>query len=196
MPNLTGKTTTLEKISEIENPVETGVVLYGTNDTVHSSKIKLSSIFEKTVFSKLKTTAKNILDAINELKNGIDELNTDTGWINIIGTSIASADLVAPSVGTPVRYRKKGGVVYINGTFGLKNKVANTNKVLFTLPAGYRMSSGFYYFTNTSSGFVMSRYILNSNGQVLLEWIRKLTDGSEMTGDIVWASIDTSFPVE
>ena len=95
-----------------------------------------------------------------------------------------------------MRYRKKGGVVYINGTFGLKNKTASANKVLFTLPDEYRMSSGFYYFTNTSSGFVMSRYILNSNGQVLLEWIRKLTDGSEMTGDIVWASIDTSYPVQ
>lgn len=134
---------------------------------------------------------------VANLKNelGITKLNTDTGWVNIIGTSIASADLVAPSVGTPVRYRKKGGVVYINGTFGLKNKTAGANKVLFTLPDGYRMSSGFYYFVNTSSGTVMSRYILNANGQVSLEWIRKLTDGTEMTGNIVWAGIDTCFPV-
>ena len=188
MPNLTGKTTTLERISENANPYENGFVLYGSGNTPETAKVRISSVFEKTAFSKLKTTAKNIIGAINEL-------NEDTGWINIIGTSIASADLIAPSVGTPVRYRKKGGVVYINGTFGLKNKVANTNKTLFTLPDGYRMDSGFYYFVNTSSGYAMSRYILNSNGQVLLEWIRKLTDGSEMTGNIVWASIDTSFPV-
>lgn len=188
MPNLTGKTTTLERISENANPYENGFVLYGSGNTPESSKVRISSIFEKVAFSKLKTTAKNIIGAINEL-------NEDTGWINIIGTSIASPDLVAPSVGTPVRYRKKGGVVYINGTFGLKNKTAGANKVLFTLPDEYRMSSGFYYFVNTSSGTVMSRYILNENGQVSLEWIRKLADGTEMTGNIVWAGIDTCFPV-
>lgn len=177
----------------VETLAETDDILINASAKTRRTKFSviLNAIKSKLPnweYSSLETKEKTLPGAINELRE-------DTGWINIIGTSIANADLVAPSVGTPVRYRKKGGVVYINGTFGLKNKVANTNKILFTLPDGYRMSSGFYYFTNTSSGYVMSRYILSSNGQVNLEWVRKFTDGSEMTGNIVWAGIDTCFPV-
>lgn len=194
MPNLTGKTTTIDKIAENTAPTENGVVLYGTNTTFNSSKVKLSAIFGKTVFSGLKTTAKNIIDAINELKFGVDGLSADTGWINVIGTSIAGPDIVAPSLNTPLRYRKKNGVVYINGCFGVTNKVASKNTLLFTLPEDCRPAN-LLYAVNTATGSVVSRYNVTASGGVNLAWVRNLTDGAEITGAITWAGIDISFPV-
>ncbi len=125
----------------------------------------------------------------NALKNelGIE----DSGWKNVIGTSVAGSAISTPTAGAAVRYRKKNGIVFISGN--VKINKADGNTVLFTLPAGFRPGS-MLYTVNTGTGNLMSRYFIATNGNVACEWVHKLTDGSDVTGTINWIGIDVSFP--
>lgn len=119
----------------------------------------------------------------------------DTGWLEIIGTPLA-VNIKAPAAGTPVKYRKINGVVYVSGTFGIVNAPLSTNYTLFTFPEGCSPDfSGYYYVTNTATGARVSRYLVSAAG-VRLEWIRSIIDGSQSTGEISWAGIDFSFPAK
>lgn len=119
----------------------------------------------------------------------------DTGWLEIIGTPLA-VNIKAPDAGTPVKYRKKNGIVFVSGTFGIVNAPTSGNYTLFTLPEECLPDfSGYYYVTNTATGARMSRYLINASG-VHLEWVRSIIDGSQSTGAITWAGIDFSFPAK
>ena len=122
----------------------------------------------------------------------------DTGWIDIIGTDIASADIGQPlSTQFPLKYRVINGVLYINGCFSVANKTSGA-LLLFTLPTDVVPENsipGMLYFTNTGTGSVISRYCVNSSGNVILEWARSLTDGTEITGNISWLGIDITLPL-
>lgn len=119
----------------------------------------------------------------------------DTGWLEIIGTPLA-VNIKAPAAGTPVKYRKKNGIVFVSGTFGIVNAPTSGNYTLFTLPEECSPDfSGYYYVTNTATGERMSRYLINASG-VHLEWVRSIIDGSQSTGAITWAGIDFSFPAK
>lgn len=41
----------------------------------------------------------------------------------------------------------------------------------------------------------MSRFILSSSGTITLEWVRRLQDGSTLSGDIAWIGINISYPI-
>lgn len=122
----------------------------------------------------------------------------DTGWIDIIGTDIASADIGQPlSTQFPLKYRVINGVLYINGCFSVANKTSGA-LLLFTLPTDVVPENsipGMLYFTNTGTGSVMSRYYIKPSGEVALEWARSLTDGTEVTGNISWLGIDITLPL-
>ena len=128
----------------------------------------------------------------------ISELNSkleDTGWLEIIGTPLA-VNIKAPTAGTPVKYRKINGMVYVSGTFGIVNAPLSTNYTLFTFPEECSPDfSGYYYVTNTATGERVARYLVNA-AEVRLEWIRSIIDGSQSTGEILWAGIDFSFPAK
>ena len=119
----------------------------------------------------------------------------DTGWLEIIGTPLA-VNIKAPAAGTPVKYRRKNGMVYVSGTFGIVNAPSSTNYTLFTFPEECSPDfSGYYYVTNTATGARVSRYLVSAT-EVRLEWIRSIIDGSQSTGEISWAGIDFSFPAK
>ena len=151
---------------------------------------------------KFKSILGNIVSALMGLNGDIDKINSDladktsdTGWKTILGESdLDAGNITVPSTGYTVKYRRKNGVVYIQGTIGITGKKAGENLLLFSLPSGYRPSQGLYS-TCTSTGYVMSRYIIQTNGNISLEWVRRLSDGTELSGDIIWIGIDISFPV-
>lgn len=119
----------------------------------------------------------------------------DTGWLSILGTSLASADVTNPTAGGVIKYRKKNGVVWIQGTIGVK-AVTNDVKLLFTMPAGFRITHNYsYYFTNTAYTSRVSRLYINNIGEVKLEWVWDVSNMKRVTGDIPWIGIDTSYPV-
>lgn len=132
----------------------------------------------------------NLSFSISEAVN-----QNDTGWIEIIGTELA-VNIKDPSAGTPVKCRKKNGIVYVTGTFGIVNAPSSSNYTLFTFPEECLPDfNGYYYVTNTATGARMSRYLVNAAG-VNLEWVRSIIDGSITTGEISWSGIDFSFPAK
>lgn len=138
---------------------------------------------------------KTLQDQLTKVNSDFANKTSDTGWKAILGESgIDAGNLTVPSTGYTVKYRRKNGVVYIQGTIGITGKNGGENLLLFTLPVGYRPSQGLYSVC-TSTGYVISRYIIQTNGNISLEWVRRLSDGTELTGDIIWVGIDISFPV-
>lgn len=117
----------------------------------------------------------------------------DSGWQTIIGSSYDSGNLTTPTAGTAIAYRRVGNMVYVCGEVGVTNKVANTSLLLFTLPSGYRTDYNFYHF-NTATGTRCCRVYIKSDGTFNLEWVRNVTDGTEMTDTINWISIETCYP--
>lgn len=145
--------------------------------------------------NEMKTTIQQLNSALataNQNIKSLQEKQTDTGWM----TMPLSSGVTNAAVGHSLKYRKKNGVVYLKGCFKVTGKTANTQKLICTLPAGYRLTSGtYYYFLGGSTGHTMTRYIVSSTGTVNLEYTIRSSDGTEVLGDINWASIDISFPV-
>lgn len=158
-------------------------------------KEKLGSAATHNVVNNATTTVAGFVpDArvVTDLGNKI----SDTGWINIMGTSMASSQLVAPTAGNVIRYRKKNGIVYLQGTVGVKNLDTSSYSLeICTMPVGYR-SAGMFYVSNVSTGNTLARWIIRSTGIIALEWIHKLVDGTNVTGAISWVSIDVSYPAD
>lgn len=184
---------------------------------IHSSDIKLlkQSMGE---LSNLKTNQKaDLTEAVNETvgrmdsigielnstKGGLQDTNSrvqvlqtkteDTGWIDM---PLLSGISSPGTSGNRLRYRKKNGIVFVTGTVKITGKTANSQKKICQLPVGFRTTyEGYYYVTNTATGYVVSRFIIGSDGSVNLEWVRKVSDGSEISGTIDWVAIDFSYPV-
>lgn len=162
----------------------------------------------------------DIVSSINELQKGFVSINTDledakgklattnsrlvnieqdTGWIKIIGTDICYPYVSMPTSGSPLRYRKKHGMVYVYGNLKIDRAYTNGSSVqnesvdICTLPEGYRPDITIYH-VNTATGALITRYYLNTNGLLKLEWVRKVSDGSIVQGTVDWASISISFP--
>lgn len=113
----------------------------------------------------------------------------DTGWL----TPTFNQNTSNPTTGTKIRYRKKNGIVYVQGTIGIKD--LQNNIALFNLPEGYRSGYNFYS-VNTATGYRMSRYYISTSGNVSLEWVRELSTGNKVTGQVDWIGIDVSFPAQ
>lgn len=130
----------------------------------------------------------------NSENGGVD----DTGWLDIIGTDISAGIMSIADINKtqPIRYRRKNGIVFINGVFALENLPANTYALLFTLPEGFRMSPLGGYFINTATGKLISRYCIAEDGKVFLEWIKNLSDASNVSGKVDWVGINISFPAD
>ena len=117
----------------------------------------------------------------------------DTGWIK---APLATGIYNLSNSAQPLRYRRKNGIVYITGVVKVAGKNADVQKTITTLPAGFRITSGsYYYFINGATGATMSRFILSSSGTITLEWVRRLQDGSTLSGDIAWIGINISYPI-
>lgn len=114
---------------------------------------------------------------------------SDTGWL----TPTFDLNTSNPTAGTKIRYRKKNGIVYVQGTIGIKD--LQNSFVLFNLPEGYRPGCNFYS-VNTATVYRMSRYYISTSGNVSLEWVRDLSTGDKVTGQVNWTGIDVSFPAQ
>lgn len=119
--------------------------------------------------------------------------NVDSGWLSIMGTTCDSGNLASPTAGHEIKYRRVGNIVYVCGEIGVTNKVEGTSLLLFTLPTGFRTDYNFYNL-NTATGTRLSRIYVKSDGTFNLEWVRNVSDGTELTGTINWISIELSYP--
>ena len=89
-----------------------------------------------------------------------------------------------------MRYMKMGNHVFVAGSVNVKPGV---NITLFTLPAGYRPTSGTATVIRPCSGSRIARIAVTTSGAFNLEWVKNLSDGSYYTSDSLWVECSIDF---
>lgn len=92
-----------------------------------------------------------------------------------------------------MRYKKEGDRVYIAGSVNVKP--GSGHVILFTLPQGFWPPAGT---TATQlkpcSGSRVARIAIDSsNGNVVLEWVKNLKDGTSYTSAAIWIDCSIEF---
>ena len=100
----------------------------------------------------------------SEIVERLSKLEEDSGWINVKSFQNGAGNWQNGS--SPVRYRKIGKIVYLNGLLA-----SGTTGVQFTLPEGFRPSGKYNCFIvryGTGTGRVFINYN-SENGDVYIE---------------------------
>lgn len=90
-------------------------------------------------------------------------------------------------------YRTAGSQVIIEGSVSISNFTEAT--LIATLPADLKPVRHHYAIVAVS-GSNVARMIVKSDGGIWVEWIKKLSDGSNVTGSISWVQISTSYYID
>lgn len=118
------------------------------------------------------------------------DVESDSGW-----NPLPLEAGISPSNNMGTRpipsYRKVGNHVYIEGGVAIEGYSGSTVKIA-TLPAGFRPLSNTYVL-NACSGANIARVYVQPNGNMAVEWIKKISDGSDRTGDMSWLQINLDF---
>ena len=88
-------------------------------------------------------------------------------------------------------YCKIGDIVYVAGGVGITN-YSGTNAAATVLPSGYRPATNHYYFCATG-GSRIARVYIRPDGNIFVEWVKNIDDGSTMTGEVTWIDLSTWF---
>ena len=80
-----------------------------------------------------------------------------------------------------LRYRAEGKHVYVAGSINAAWDGTN-NKLIATLPSGYRPANGNCYFLQPRGGQNIARVFINTSGEIYIEWVKSLYDQSNNTG--------------
>ena len=78
-------------------------------------------------------------------------------------------------------YRKTGEQIHIVGGVAVANYTGST--VVASLPAAYRPETT-HYWLSPLTGFRIARCIIGSGGDLVIEWIKNISDGSDYTGNV------------
>ena len=90
-----------------------------------------------------------------------------------------------------LRYRAEGKHVYVAGSINAAWDGTN-NKLIATLPSGYRPANGNCYFLQVRGGQNISRFCVHTDGGIYIEWVKSLSDGSNNTGS-GWFDLNMDF---
>lgn len=118
------------------------------------------------------------------------ELSPNMSWVNIP----LSSGTASPGTwgGGRLRVGKVGNHVYISGSFN-----ATSGDIVGIIPEGYRPPSrpnttgNNYYSIRPCGGARIARVYVKPDGELTLEWVRNLSDGSTYTSNAVW--VDCNF---
>ena len=80
-----------------------------------------------------------------------------------------------------LRYRAEGKHVYVAGSINAAWD-GSSNKLIATLPSGYRPANGNCYFLQVRGGQNISRFCVHTDGGIYIEWVKSLQDQSSNTG--------------
>lgn len=89
-----------------------------------------------------------------------------------------------------LRYRAEGKHVYVAGSINTAWD-GSGNKLIATLPEGYRPTGGYSYFFVPTSGANLSRFFVKTDGAIYLEWKRTL--GGSSNTDSGWFDLNMDF---
>lgn len=114
----------------------------------------------------------------------------DSGWISCTlksGITTATNNYGGKS---KLSYRKIGNQVHIVGGVGITNYTGNT--VISSLPIAYRPETT-HYWLSPLTGSRIARCIIGSGGDLVIEWIKNISDGSDYTGNVSWIDMSGVF---
>lgn len=114
----------------------------------------------------------------------------DSGWIPCTlksGITTATNNYGGKS---KLSYRKIGNQVHIVGGVGITNYTGNT--VISSLPIAYRPETT-HYWLSPLTGSRIARCIIGSGGDLVIEWIKNISDGSDYTGNVSWIDMSGVF---
>lgn len=90
-----------------------------------------------------------------------------------------------------LRYRAEGKHVYVAGSINATWNGTN-DKLIATLPSGYRPANGNCYFLQVRGGQNISRFCVHADGGIYIEWVKNLSDGNSNTGS-GWFDLNMDF---
>ena len=90
-----------------------------------------------------------------------------------------------------LRYRAEGKHVYVAGSINAAWD-GSSSKLIATLPEGYRPANGNCYFLQVRGGQNASRLFIKTTGEMYIEWVKSLSDGSNNTGS-GWLDLNMDF---
>lgn len=90
-----------------------------------------------------------------------------------------------------LRYRAEGKHVYVAGSINATWDGTN-DKLIATLPSGYRPANGNCYFLQVRGGQNISRFCVHADGGIYIEWVKNLSDGNSNTGS-GWFDLNMDF---
>ena len=114
----------------------------------------------------------------------------DSGWIPCTlksGISTASNNYGGKA---KLSYRKIGNQVYVVGGVGVTNYTGNT--IISSIPSAYRPETT-HYWLSPLTGSRIARCIISSGGDIVIEWIKNISDGSDYTGNVSWIDMSGAF---
>ena len=116
---------------------------------------------------------------------GVPELAVS--WTNLsVGSGVTTPNENNYGDGA-LRVGRIGSHVFVRGGI-----LAKSGASVATLPEGYRPTVGTVYRLAACGGGRVARLRLNINGQLVLEWVRNLSDGAEYT-TAVWVDCNFDF---
>lgn len=121
----------------------------------------------------------------------------DTGWLDIVGTNIAT-DALLPTPGEePIKYRRIGKVVFLQGSFNFKI-ISGANKPVCILPEGYRPKDRIRAVVSGLKDGVLQLAGLDivDTGNVSAHSIVNWVSGSIAQGEATIYQINISFPID
>ena len=162
-----------------------GIVLESSNSD--SANKRMLSVDNLTFQSDTRYALRAI-----EIREGVYSayyIPVQTNWIQLTP---------ADGVTTPgeygngvLRYRAEGKHVYVAGSI-VATWDGTNDKLIATLPSGYRPANGNCYFLQVRGGQNISRFCVHTDGGIYIEWVKNLSDGSNNTGS-GWFDLNMDF---
>lgn len=175
-------TVSTEKVTDLTantTAADTDLLIVGNAGTATLRKITFANLRKTilgatTALSALKTTAKDIVGAINELKTSI---TVQTG-------TLTAASGMAFLSSKACYVKKQGNIVHVVFTITNSSISANTETILATLPEGFRPST-------SMEGFFTASRDAAGNAQVTIYPSGKIS--VYVTTNVTWCTVNAAF---
>lgn len=124
-------------------------------------------------------------------KISFKKIKQDSGWIDLQlkdGVTVSSIN----NIKQMPQYRKIGKHIFLRGYIST-TWITGQNRNIATLP--YKPAQNVYRLVPLSQ-MNLARILITTNGVVGLEWIIKISDGSNVNTEVSWISIDMDFWID
>lgn len=133
---------------------------------------------------------------LNRIMNAIKVLKEDTadsGWISAELSDKITASTSGDLSG--IRYRKIGNHIYIEGRIICTYQESNITLNATALASEYRPTTNTSFFMQVN-GTKIARGYVNTSGNIILEWIVNISDGSYYETQVSWLYFNVDYFVD